>query len=86
MSQQMENEPAVSVQRKTVLPAHYNEYDLTEFTLPVTQPMSPLTHSTRLVEGDGAEKGATGLSPLLVMKLEVHYSGLMIRISLFLTS
>ncbi len=55
------------VRRKTVLPARYEEYDLTGFTLskPVTQPMSPLIHSTRLAEGDDAEEGATGFIPLL---------------------
>ncbi len=67
MSQHEEDEPTVHVRRKTVLPARYEEYDLTGFTLskPVTQPMSPLIHSTRLAKGYQVEEGATGFTPLL---------------------
>ncbi|KAL0151955.1 hypothetical protein M9458_052762 [Cirrhinus mrigala] len=67
MSQHAEDEPTVRVRRKTVLPARYDEYDLTGFTLlkPAAQPMSPPTHSTRLAEGDVQEEGATGFTPML---------------------
>ncbi|RXN20959.1 1-phosphatidylinositol 4,5-bisphosphate phosphodiesterase delta-3-A-like protein [Labeo rohita] len=67
MSQHAEDEPTVRVRRKTVLPACYDEYDLTGFTLlkPVAQPMSPPTHSSRLDESDDQEEGATGFTPVL---------------------
>ncbi|KAL0147386.1 hypothetical protein M9458_057313 [Cirrhinus mrigala] len=67
MSQHAEDEPTVRVRRKTVLPARYDEYDLTGFALlkPAAQPMSPPTHSTRLAEGDDQEEGTTGFTPVL---------------------
>lgn len=67
MSQHAEDEPIVRLRRQTVLPTCYDEYDLTGFTLPkpVTLPISPPIHSTRLAEGDEAEEGATGFTPLL---------------------
>lgn len=67
MSQHSGDEPAVRVRRKSVLPARYDEYDLTGFTLPkpVPPPLSPLTHSPRLAECDDTQDGAFGFTPVL---------------------
>lgn len=65
MSQHEEDEPVVRVRRKTALPARYEEYDLSGFTLPrlYPEPMSshPQFHPT-VPSSTEPEEGAAGIA------------------------
>ncbi len=65
ISQHEEDEPVVHVRRKTALPARYEEYDLSGFTLPrlYPKPMSshPQFHPT-VPSSPEQEEGAAGIT------------------------
>lgn len=66
MSHNAEDEPNVRVRRKMVLPARYEDYDLTGFNLPkaVSQPMLPLTSSTQRAKCTEKEQAAPHIPKL----------------------
>lgn len=78
MSAHAEDEPTGRVRRKTALPARYEDYDLTGFSLPKLQypePVSPHTQiPSNLSEGEDQQKGATAFSPVQITCDEPHSS------------
>lgn len=73
MSKHEDDEPVLHVRRKTALPARYEEYDLSGFTLPrlFPEPMSPHSqfHPTVLPSQEPKDSAA-GITPQPLLRKE----------------